>query len=49
MYTGVPLLTPVAGVAMGLILGEKSGDEPVILTDILGLEDALGMLYMNTV
>jgi len=27
---------------MGLILGEKSDDKPVILTDILGLEDALG-------
>ena len=29
---------------MGLILGEKDGDEPVILTDILGLEDALGTM-----
>jgi len=34
----------VAGVAMGLILGEQEGDEPVILTDILGLEDALGTM-----
>jgi hypothetical protein len=25
---GVPLTTSVAGVAMGLILGEKEGDEP---------------------
>jgi polyribonucleotide nucleotidyltransferase len=41
---GVPLKTPVAGVAMGLILGEKEGEEPVILTDILGLEDALGTM-----
>jgi polyribonucleotide nucleotidyltransferase len=41
---GVPLKSPVAGVAMGLILGEKAGDEPVILTDILGLEDALGTM-----
>eukprot|EP01038_Epipyxis_sp_PR26KG_P009558 gene9558-12871_t len=41
---GVPLKTSVAGVAMGLILGEKEGDEPVILTDILGLEDALGTM-----
>tara|TARA_B110000090_G_C13215644_1_gene382711 strand:+ start:307 stop:441 length:135 start_codon:yes stop_codon:yes gene_type:complete len=39
---GVPLSTNVAGIAMGLILGEEEGDEPVILTDILGLEDALG-------
>eukprot|EP00597_Dinobryon_sp_UTEXLB2267_P006313 CAMPEP_0170079124 /NCGR_PEP_ID=MMETSP0019_2-20121128/15589_1 /TAXON_ID=98059 /ORGANISM="Dinobryon sp., Strain UTEXLB2267" /LENGTH=821 /DNA_ID=CAMNT_0010292435 /DNA_START=140 /DNA_END=2602 /DNA_ORIENTATION=+ len=41
---GVPLTSSVAGVAMGLILGEKSGDKPVILTDILGLEDALGTM-----
>ena len=41
---GVPLKTAVAGVAMGLILGEKEGDEPVVLTDILGLEDALGTM-----
>lgn len=41
---GVPLKTSVAGVAMGLILGDKAGDEPVILTDILGLEDALGTM-----
>ena len=26
------------------LLGEKEGDEPVILTDILGLEDALGTM-----
>jgi len=34
----------IAGVAMGLILGENPSDEPVILTDILGLEDALGTM-----
>ena len=27
-----------------MILGEEEGDEPVILTDILGLEDALGTM-----
>jgi polyribonucleotide nucleotidyltransferase len=33
----------VAGIAMGLILGDESkGEEPIILTDILGSEDALG-------
>ena len=26
------------------LIGEKEGDEPVILTDILGLEDALGTM-----
>ncbi|GEM82474.1 polyribonucleotide nucleotidyltransferase [Meiothermus hypogaeus] len=36
---GVPLRKHVAGVAMGLI---KEGDQAVVLTDILGLEDALG-------
>ena len=41
---GVPLKTHVAGVAMGLILGEDPGDNPIILTDILGLEDALGTM-----
>lgn len=39
MDAGVPISAPVAGVAMGLI---KEGDEFIILTDILGDEDALG-------
>ena len=39
MDAGVPLKAPCAGVAMGLI---KEGDKIVILTDILGTEDALG-------
>lgn len=39
MDAGVPLRSPCAGVAMGLI---KEGDEVVVLTDILGVEDALG-------
>jgi polyribonucleotide nucleotidyltransferase len=40
MDAGVPIKEPVAGVAMGLITGED-GDYR-ILTDIAGLEDALG-------
>ena len=40
MDAGVPLRSPVAGVAMGLIL-EENGDYAV-LTDILGDEDHLG-------
>ena len=36
---GVPLLEPVAGIAMGLI---KEGDDFAVLSDILGDEDALG-------
>jgi polyribonucleotide nucleotidyltransferase len=39
MDAGVPIPAPVAGVAMGLI---KEGDRFVVLTDILGDEDALG-------
>ena len=39
MDAGVPIKAPVAGVAMGLV---KEGDDFTILTDIQGLEDALG-------
>jgi polyribonucleotide nucleotidyltransferase len=39
MEAGVPMRAAVAGVAMGLI---KEGDRTAVLTDILGLEDALG-------
>jgi polyribonucleotide nucleotidyltransferase len=39
MDTGVPIKSPVSGVAMGLI---KEGDDYAILTDILGMEDHLG-------
>ncbi len=38
MDAGVPISDPVAGVAMGLI---KEGDNFIVLTDILGDEDAL--------
>jgi len=39
MDAGVPISTPVAGIAMGLI---KEGDNVAILSDILGDEDHLG-------
>lgn len=39
MDAGVPIKRPVAGIAMGLILEE---DKYIILSDILGIEDALG-------
>src|SRR5207244_609432 len=39
MDAGVPIKTPVAGIAMGLI---AEGGQYVTLTDILGAEDALG-------
>src|SRR5690606_3170375 len=39
MDAGVPIKRPVAGVAMGLV---KHGDQFAVLTDIQGIEDALG-------
>ena len=39
MDAGVPLTSPVAGIAMGLI---KEGNDFAVLTDILGDEDHLG-------
>ncbi|WP_455478789.1 polyribonucleotide nucleotidyltransferase [Bartonella sp. B10] len=39
MDAGVPLTSPVAGIAMGLI---KEGDHVAVLSDILGDEDHLG-------
>ncbi len=39
MDAGVPVKAAVAGIAMGLI---KEGDDYIVLTDILGEEDALG-------
>jgi len=36
---GIPVTSPVAGVAMGLI---KEGDDYIVLTDIAGVEDHLG-------
>ncbi len=40
MDAGVPIKAPVAGIAMGLVIGE--GGNYAILTDIQGVEDALG-------
>ena len=39
MNAGVPIKRPVSGVAMGLV---KDGEDYTILTDIQGMEDALG-------
>lgn len=47
MDAGVPIKNPVAGIAMGMLLGDKDGvsdDDAVILSDILGTEDALGTM-----
>jgi polyribonucleotide nucleotidyltransferase len=38
-HAGVPLIKPVAGIAMGLV---KEGDNYAVLSDILGDEDHLG-------
>ncbi len=39
MNAGVPIVRPVAGIAMGLV---REGEQFQILTDILGVEDHLG-------
>ncbi|WP_188648624.1 polyribonucleotide nucleotidyltransferase [Marinithermofilum abyssi] len=39
MDAGVPIKSPVAGIAMGLV---KEGDKVQVLTDIQGMEDHLG-------
>src|SRR6185436_19938106 len=41
MDAGVPLKAPVAGIAMGLVMDEKSGKHAV-LSDIAGAEDHYG-------
>mmetsp|Transcript_14430 Transcript_14430/g.22531 ORF Transcript_14430/g.22531 Transcript_14430/m.22531 type:complete len:838 (-) Transcript_14430:87-2600(-) len=47
MDAGVPVKAPVAGIAMGMLLGDKGGvsdENAVIVSDILGTEDALGTM-----
>ncbi len=39
MDAGVPIKEPIAGIAMGLV---QEGEQTVILSDILGIEDHLG-------
>ncbi|MGF6712570.1 polyribonucleotide nucleotidyltransferase [Luteibacter sp. W1I16] len=46
MDAGVPLKSPVAGIAMGLV---KEGDDFVVLSDILGDEDHLGDMDFKVV
>lgn len=41
MAAGVPIKAPVAGIAMGLIMGDDSG-KYTVLTDIQGMEDHFG-------
>ncbi|MDZ7773813.1 MAG: polyribonucleotide nucleotidyltransferase [Balneolaceae bacterium] len=45
MNAGVPLKKPVAGIAMGMIVGE---DESVVLSDIRGEEDFMGDMDFKT-
>ncbi len=42
MDAGVPIYAPVAGVAMGLITSDEYATKWQLLTDIAGVEDALG-------
>lgn len=47
MDAGVPIKKSVAGIAMGMLLGDKDGisdENAIILSDILGTEDALGTM-----
>jgi len=47
MDAGVPIKSPVAGIAMGMLLDETatvSDDNALIVSDILGTEDALGTM-----
>jgi polyribonucleotide nucleotidyltransferase len=42
MDAGVPIRKPVAGISIGLITGSADDDRAAILTDIQGIEDAMG-------
>jgi polyribonucleotide nucleotidyltransferase len=42
MDAGVPLAAPVGGIAMGLVTDERDPNRYAILSDIQGMEDALG-------
>jgi len=42
MDAGVPIKSPAAGIAMGLVMGSDPGQTPKILTDIQGPEDHYG-------
>jgi polyribonucleotide nucleotidyltransferase len=42
MDAGVPIKAPVAGIAMGLITDSEDSGKYAVLTDIQGVEDALG-------
>jgi len=47
MDAGVPIKSPIAGIAMGMLLGDNgsvSDDNAVIISDLLGTEDALGTM-----
>ncbi len=47
MDAGVPISSPIAGIAMGMLLGDKGGvsdENAVIVSDITGTEDGLGTM-----
>jgi polyribonucleotide nucleotidyltransferase len=47
MDAGVPVKSSVAGIAMGMLINDKSGvsdEDAIILSDISGTEDALGTM-----
>jgi len=46
MDAGVPVKSPIAGIAMGMLMGDNRGsdEDAIIVSDILGTEDALGTM-----
>jgi polyribonucleotide nucleotidyltransferase len=42
MHGGVPILEPIAGIAMGVVVDEKDPTKYSVLTDIQGMEDHYG-------
>ena len=42
MDAGVPILAPVAGISIGMVLDDNDDSKRVLLTDIIGMEDFYG-------
>lgn len=42
MDAGVPILAPVAGISIGLVIDEADPSNRILLTDIIGMEDFYG-------
>ncbi len=49
MQTGVPIKKMIGGIAMGMLQSKKSSQEFVVLSDILGIEDAFGLMDFKVI